>query len=118
MVGFAVEYALEGHTERGVLLSFELQDVCEPPRYQLRCARLFQGFSPGGSGHGADEHAVPTRDRRYNSVRDIVQGFKWTEVTKFAVVSLSPKLRSARGIHELRVNTEGAPPFRMLPSTT
>src|SRR4029077_3322577 len=36
---------LEGRTEPGVLLSFELQDVREPPRYQLRCARLFQGLS-------------------------------------------------------------------------
>src|SRR5271157_594838 len=99
MVGLAVEYALEGRTELGVLLSFELQDVCEPPRYQLRCAGLFQRLFPGGSGHGADEYAVPARDRRYNSVGHIVQGFKWTAVTEFAVVSLSPKLHSARRIH-------------------
>jgi len=47
----------------------------------------------------SDEYAVPTRDRRYNPIRHIVQGFKWTAVTEFAVVSLSPKLHSARGIH-------------------
>jgi hypothetical protein len=99
MVGFAVEYALEGCTEPGVLVSFESQDVCEPTRYQLRCARLFQGLFPGGSGHGSDEYAVPTRDRRYNSVGHVVQGFKWTALTEFTVVSLGPKLHSARGIH-------------------
>jgi hypothetical protein len=49
MVGFAVEYALEGRTAPGVLVSFELQDVCEPPRYQLRGARLLQRFFPRGS---------------------------------------------------------------------
>ena len=90
---------LEGRAEPGVLLSLELQGVREPPRYQLRCARLFQGLSPGGSRHGADEYAVPVRDRRYNSVRHIVQGFKWTAVSEFTVVSFSPKLHSARGIH-------------------
>src|ERR1700758_5076436 len=98
MVGIAVEFALEGRTEPGVLLSFELQDVREPPRYQLRRARLFQGLSPGGGRHGTDEYTVPIRARRYNSVRHIVQGFKWTAVTEFTVVSLSPKLHSARGI--------------------
>src|SRR5580704_15108072 len=99
MIGFAAEYALEGRTEPGVLLSFELQDVCEPPRYQLRCVCRFQGLFPTGSRHGPDEYAVPTRNRRYNSVRHIVQGFKWTAVTEFAVISLSPKLHSACGIH-------------------
>src|SRR6516165_5942396 len=99
MVGFVVEYALERRTELGVLLSFELQNVCEPPRYQLRCARLFHGLFPSGSRHGADEYTVPIRQRCYNSVREIVQGFKWIAVTEFAVVSFSPKLHSARGIH-------------------
>ena len=70
---------------------------------------------PGGSRHGADEYAVPVRDRRYNSVRHIVQGFKWTAVTEFAVVSLSPKLHSARGIHELRVNAQDTRPFANAP---
>src|SRR5262249_60003316 len=83
----------------------------EAARYQLRCARLFQGFFPGGSRHGAGDYAVPTPDRRYNSVRHIVQGFKWTGRTEFTVVSLSPKLDSARGVHELRVDAKSASPF-------
>src|SRR5262249_8283783 len=59
--------------------------------------------------------ADATCDRRYNSVRQIVQGFKWTARTEFAVVSLSPKLDSARGIHELRVDAKSASPFANAP---
>ena len=51
---------------------------------------------------GPDEYAVPVRDRRYNSARHIAQGFKSTAVTEFTVISLSPKLHSARGIHQAR----------------
>src|SRR5260370_17131584 len=115
MVGYAVEFALECRTELGVLLSFELQDVCEPPRYQLRCARLLQRFFPRGSRHRSDEYAVPIRNRRYNSVRHIVQRFKCAAVTEFAVVSLSPKLHSPCGIHELRVDAKAASPFANAP---
>src|SRR5262245_10148971 len=111
MVGLAVEYALESRTELGVLLSFELQDVCKPTRYQLRCACFFQGLFPGCSRHGAGDYAVPTRDCRCNSVRHIIQNFKWTAPTEFAVVSLSPKLDSASSLHKLRVDAKGASPF-------